>query len=314
MLDVTYYLYIHELKNNNISLLNSYVPPSVKEMNKNISSQIKNISKHMMLPITKNMLYTFQDLHKLPHGMHECKNKDEFVDVCHQFKISTIHLQSVPNKLLYPIMSFQKDSHELNNFKNIKIDKIHLIQNLLEHGQKNYSRDKSNVVSKRMNIGFSRPQPNSKNSRFQNNMCLPFFTDKFFLKLDSILIPQIGKILDAGQQLIDSKFHDAMKDITRTNFFGGYMADKFKCINSRFEFIDILLHSGCVLDKHLDHKNGRECYKYGCSYSFLQTYNNIQYRVNFIMCSRQVCDSFMRQYDMSYILTNYFLYKYMYYL
>ena len=77
ILDIPYYLYIHELRNNDVSLLNSYVPQSVKEKKKNISSQIKNISKHMILPITKYMLYTFQDLHKLPHGMHECKYKDE---------------------------------------------------------------------------------------------------------------------------------------------------------------------------------------------------------------------------------------------
>ena len=92
---------------------------------------------------------------------------NEFVDVCHQYKITTVHLQSVHNKLLHPIRAFNRGSQELNNFINIDIDEIHLIQNLLQHGQKNYSRDKSTVVSKIMNIGFSRSQPNSKNSRFK---------------------------------------------------------------------------------------------------------------------------------------------------
>ena len=121
----------------------------------------------MILPITKYMLYTFQDLHNLPHGMHESKYKDEFVDVCHQYKITTVHLPSVHNKFLHPIMSFNSGFQELNHFRNIDTDEIHLIQNLLQHGQKNYSRDKSTVGSKRMYIGFSRPQPNSRNSRFK---------------------------------------------------------------------------------------------------------------------------------------------------
>ena len=294
---IPYYLYIQELKINEISLLNSHIAISVKDKNKNISSQIKNISKHMTLPITNYMLYLFQDLHKLPHGMHLLQYKDEFEDVCRQYKIPTVHLQSVSNKFSHPIMSFNSDSKELNSFKNIKIDEINLIENLLQHGEKNYSRDKSHIVSKRMNIGFSRPQPNSTNSRYEKNLCLPFFTNKNYMKLNKNLIPQIGNIMEVAQETLDSKYPNAMNDTIRNKLFGKYMSDQFLVKNSRFEFIDILLHSGCVLDKHLDHKNACDNYKYGCSYSFVRTYKNIRYRVNFIMCNRLVCDYFMREYN-----------------
>ena len=148
-----------------------------------------------------------------------------------------------------------------------------------------------------MNIGFSCPQPNSKNCKFDKNICLLFFSDKFYLKLGSTLIPQIGKVMEAAQEVLDSKFQNAMNNNTRNTLFEDYMAEKFIIKNSRFEFIDILLHSGCVLDKHLDHKNAQDTYKYGCSYSFVRTYNNTQYRVNFIMCNRQVCEAFMHQYN-----------------
>ena len=171
---IPYYLYIQELKINEISLLNSHIAISVKDKNKNISSQIKNISKHMTLPITNYMLYLFQDLHKLPHGMHLVQYKDEFEDVCRQYKIPTVDLQSISNKFSHPIMSFNSDSKELNSFKNINIDEINIIENLLQHGEKNYSRDKSHVVSKRMNIGFSRPQPNSTNSRYEKTYVCHF--------------------------------------------------------------------------------------------------------------------------------------------
>ena len=177
-------MYIQELKINEISLLNSPIAISVKEKNKNIPSQKKNISKHMTLPISNYMLYLFQDLHKLPHGMHLLKYKDEFEDVCRQYKISAVHLQSVSNKFSHPIMCFNSDSKELNSFRNIKIDEINLIENLLQHGEKNYSRDKAHIVSKRMNIGFSHPQPNSTNSRYEKNLCLPFFFNKNDLKLN----------------------------------------------------------------------------------------------------------------------------------
>ena len=172
----------------------------------------------MTVPIYNEMFYIFQDLHKLPHGHHENREKSSFDEQCVMYNINNIDLRKINNPYSYPIFLVNKNGKAIKSFQEIKIDKILFIETLLKHGAKNHSRDKSNTISKRMNIGFSQPQPNSVNSRFEDNQCLPFFSDKYYMKLNSILIPQIGQVMAESQQILDSKFPNVMNDPVRRTF------------------------------------------------------------------------------------------------
>jgi hypothetical protein len=90
-----------------------------------------------------------------------------------------------------------------------------------------------------------------------------------------------------------------MNDKIRSQIFGYPFGTSFHSnCTGRFEYFEVYVESGALLNRHIDYKNDHDkFYKYGCSYSYLinsQT-NGELYRVNFIMTSRLVCGKFMRE-------------------
>ena len=63
---------------------------------------------------------------------------------------------------------------------------------------------------------------------------------------------------------------------------------------SRFEFVDIFVESRAGLNRHLDYKNDQRLgYNVGASLSKLLEKDGREYRLNFIMTTRQDCGSTM---------------------
>lgn len=292
---ILYVQILHEYKYSGLYKYNSL---STKNQFRDASSELMNVKLYTAFLIKDEMCYIFKDFHIHPHGFYNAnKHKDVYLQLKH-YPIQYVSINSIQNNILtYPVNVFYKDSTEVKKFNELHIHKEMFISILLKYGLKESVRDQPGNISRRMDFGFNQAQAgNSSSSRYINGVCLPFFKTRYYFKLNAVLIPEIGKILVLAQECIDAHNKNVMNDVERNKLFGHYMGGKFMVGNkSRFEYLDIFLHTSTQLQRHIDYQNGYDKYKYGCSYSFVSKYHGQYYRVNFIMCSRAVCHDSMNK-------------------
>ena len=120
-----------------------------------------------------------------------------------------------------------------------------------------------------------------------------------FPEIEPEYLKELSNILSLSQNQLDKLYKCPMDNEDRNNIFGKNFGESFhSTCDARFEFLDIFVEHGCHLDCHLNYKNdGREGYSFGASYSYLieRKQDGLLYHVIFIMCTRNVCGSFMEE-------------------
>jgi hypothetical protein len=109
----------------------------------------------------------------------------------------------------------------------------------------------------------------------------------------SKLKPQLAQILSLGQECLDSYYcYEKVKpfaDDFRNNLFGNHLRSLFPEGKEKFrwEFIEITIqHLDEILPRHMDYKN---CAKPGYNHCVVYSFTVDQFRICFIMTSRQNC-------------------------
>lgn len=187
---------------------------------------------------------------------------------------------------MYPLQIYHKNSDICKGIYNLSIDIKTIVIFVIENGPNCDNRD-SFGHSYRLRINFNQPQStNSTSSRYYDEkkvICLPHFSDKYLNKMTLTVKHDIGKLMEYAQLIMNKLYgEEEMNDKERNKIFGKYMAKQFYQSNkSNFEFIEIYVQTGCMLNKHMDYENDIGSYRYGCSYSEIHLHNNITYIINF---------------------------------
>ena len=283
-------------------------------------AEVHFVQEVVQCDITSHLFYGFKDLHMLPHG-NESRDKLEVYtstfkesgrrgeggdDIVKHISSNSIRDLCHPNiRVAFP------GSREIQEYEDLGLSHEKWLAFVREAGDHSSPRTcvRNGAVAQRVTLAWSQKQADSHpKTKFHKGKKMPYpsfpefrhtTTGRHF-DVPEDLKTELAKVLSLGQVHVDQFFaeEDPMPDKARTRLFGLPFGCSFsKDCTSRFEFVDIFVESGAVLNRHMDYRNDHvPGYNYGASYSFVVKHEEGKlYRVNFIMCTRNVCGNFMKQ-------------------
>ena len=119
-----------------------------------------------------------------------------------------------------------------------------------------------------------------------NDHEMPTIQYRPFIDLSPSLKPQLFKVFESVQNIVDSQLTNPFPNKVRTKLCLKRLnkALGFPLSCSKFEYFDIVLYRNTILPKHTDSKNDhRAGYNFCAVYSFYQLIDDLEYKVSVIM-------------------------------
>ena len=304
------YLYIHEMKNNNLGHLSQGVSKEIKDKHRNILSDAELVQRQIVIEIDDHgQLYVTRGLDKKPHSHESCSEREHNNNILRELGCELLylgdyesggvqHIPGVATNYTSKSNSLQKLMRGLFNEHAQKS----LAQYVLANGEADKNRDSGND-EKRLFIGFGRGQ---KTSKFFKGIKMPTFNTKHLGKMPCSLQVAISSVLSFAQQRLQDYLESEKEntvDEERRNYvrskWGEFYSKLDVDVNWDFEFVDINMRSEGKLLRHCDYKNDWRVGNDGCVvFSYSVDIGDKTYRVVMVMTSRcTVGKSFERIHD-----------------
>lgn len=282
--------------------LRQHQPKRMKDMNNLMGSasawQYGSVVEHINVAIpTNHLLYTFYDLHRIPHGDENLSNKDALDKSFQGMGIRVINICGTmsygPLAVYYHDSPFMRDMYEHVNVKRMQRELFHYLLQMYNSNGGKHSRDSYGV---RVDFGLGQGQLSSNlfTDKAGNAHRIPFCNLKELHKMNHNLKSDIIDLLMYMQTLLPH----ACPDKERSNFVhSSFHSAGLEGSQIDWEYVNISLRrSDDTLHMHLDHKNdARLGYNHGAVYSYLSADQGHDYRVVIVMTFRASMGSFMER-------------------
>ena len=300
------FMYFQKIKDGVKHGLNKYIPRKDKERSHLPHSEMSLIEEELIIlpPVGGRMIYMKTNLHNTPHGGGLVSDLPDITTKLKQHGIRYTTIDSIAYSdtgivdlmVEWGYVGLLNTCSAFRKIKNVSAMECKLVQFLIEQAtlREDKARGKRTAngsVNARLSWGFIRAQPRSReSSRELNGKLIPSMSLHEFKHIPSECKDFLMMIAETSCKEA-KRYHgtSALSHPVR-NAFPKALHEKMGYPNTlaKFEYYDIVITSSHNhTQRHMDYLNdGRDNYNISCIYSFFNYFNGMEYKVSFIMTTR----------------------------